>query len=110
MVVRGDDLDEGSDRRQAEAFRQRWPAWQRFGLSAYYAEDDDAVDDLAADLLERFPILHLYTAAALVAAAIEVIPTFRTPHVTLAFADLDGGLLTLRSLAHEARANPYHDR
>ena len=44
--------------RQAEAFRRRWPAWQRYGLSAYYAEDDDAVADLAADQLERFAVLR----------------------------------------------------
>lgn len=55
-------------------------------LSAYYAEDDDAVDDLAADLLERFPILRIYDPAALSAGGIEVVPTFRAPHVTLALA------------------------
>lgn len=54
VVVRGDDLDPESDRRQAKAFHLRWPDWQRFGLSAYFAEDDDAIDDLASDHLERF--------------------------------------------------------
>lgn len=110
MVVRGDDLDDGSDRRQAEAFLHRWPDWERFGLSAYYAEDEDAIVDLASDQLERFPMLHVYSADALVAAGIEVVPTFRSPHVTLAFADLDAGLRTLRSLAHETRVNAYHAR
>lgn len=65
VVVRGDDDDPSTVREQAEAFRRRYLDWGRFGLSAYYAEDDDAVDDLAADLLERFPILRIYDPAAL---------------------------------------------
>jgi hypothetical protein len=77
-----DDDDPSTARAQAEAFRRRYPDWHRFGLSAYYAEDDDAVDDLAADLLERFPILRIYDPAALSAGGIEVVPTFRAPHVT----------------------------
>ncbi len=83
VVVRGDDSDPDSRRRQAEAFRRRWPAWQRYGLSAYYTEDDDAVADLAADQLERFAVLRLYDPVALIAAGIEVVPTFRSPHVTI---------------------------
>ena len=40
----------------------------------------------------------------------EVVPTFRTPHVTIAFrGDLDERLRLLRSLMTEVRANPYHD-
>lgn len=108
VVVRGDDLDEESDRRQAGAFRRRWPDWDRFGLSAYFAEDDDAIADLAADQLERFPGLRIYRAGDLVAAGIEVVPTFRSPHVTLAFTDLDAGLRALHTVEHETRTNPYH--
>lgn len=109
VVVRGDDLGEGCDRRQAESFRRRWPDWQRFGLSAYFAEDEDAIADLAADPLERFPVLRIYRAGDLVAAGIEVVPTFRSPHVTLAFTDLDAGLLALETVEHETMANSYHD-
>lgn len=109
VVVRGDDSDPDSSRRQAEAFRRRWPAWQRYGLSAYYAEDDDAVADLAADRLERFAVLRLYDPVALIAAGVEVVPTFRRPNVTLAFGDLDLGLTTLEAVEHEVRRNPYHE-
>ncbi len=108
VVVRGDDLGQDSDRRQAKAFRLRWPEWHRFGLSAYFAEDDDAIADLAADQLERFPVLRIYRVGDLVAAGIEVVPTFRSPHVTLAFTDLDTGLSALQIVEHETRANPYH--
>jgi hypothetical protein len=107
--VRGDDDDPSTARAQAEGFRRRYPDWHRFGLSAFYAEDDDAVDDLAADLLERFPILRIYVPAALSAEGIEVVPTFRSPHVTLAFAELDTGLEVLETAPHERRENPYHE-
>lgn len=109
VLVRGDDLAPDADRQQAETFLRRWPAWNRYGLSAYYAEDDDAVADLAADQLERFPQLHLYDPVALVAAEIEVVPTFRSPHVTLAFADLEAGLAALNVVEHQIRPNPYHE-
>jgi hypothetical protein len=109
VVVRGDDLDPHSSRRQAEGFLRRWPDWQRYGLSAYFAEDDDAVADLAADQLERFPLLRLYDPAALTAAGLEVVPTFRSPHVTVAFVDLDAGLTAIETVEHETRPNPYHE-
>lgn len=108
IVVRGDDDDPSSNRVQAETFRERYPDWGRFGLSAYYAEDEDAVDDLAADLLERFPVLRLYEPGALEAAGVEVVPTFRAPHVTLAFRELEAGLHALETVPHDRRPNPYH--
>jgi hypothetical protein len=39
---------------QAERFRRRFPDWNRWGLSALYAESDTAVDDLGAGPLRRF--------------------------------------------------------
>lgn len=109
VLVRGDDLDPHSGRRQAEAFFRRWPDWQRYGLSAYFAEDDDAVADLAADQFERFPVLRVYDRAVLTAAGFEVVPTFRSPHVTVAFVDLDAGLAAIEAVEHETRPNPYHE-
>lgn len=108
VVVRGDDATPDSDRSQATAFRRRFSDWGRFGLSAYYAEDDAAVDDLASDLLERFPFLGVYEVVALLDAGFEVVPTFRSPHVTIAFTDLDEGLAALRAVAHLRRQNAYH--
>ncbi|MDA8367440.1 MAG: hypothetical protein M0Z62_10875 [Actinomycetota bacterium] len=107
--MRGEDGDPESDRRSALAFRQRWPDWGRYGLSAFYAEDDDAVDGLAAGQLERFPVLNLYRPADLAAFGLGVVPTFRSPHVTLVFAHLETGLAALRRAPHEAWSNPYHE-
>jgi hypothetical protein len=86
VVVRGDDLDPGTSREQARSFLRRFPDWGRYGLSAYYARDDAEVDDLAGDQLERFPALAVFELAPLMDAGFELVPTFRTPHVT-------GGLL-----------------
>ena len=68
------------------------------------------VDDLAADRLEPFPVLRLYRPSVLEAAGFEIVPTFRTPHVTLAFdGDLDAWIDRLRTADHSERPNPYHE-
>jgi len=110
VVVRGDDLDPGTSRHQAESFRRRYPDWRRWGLSAYHARNEAEIDDLAADQLERFPELAIYRTADLEVAGFEVVPTFRTPHITLAFSgELDAGLARLAAAVHDRRPNPYHD-
>jgi hypothetical protein len=110
LVIRGDDLDPGTARAQAMGFRQRFPGWGRWGLSAYYARSEAEVNDLAADQLERFPELVVLSIAALEHAGFEIVPTFRTPHVTIAFGgDLDGHLTILERLGTDRRSNPYHD-
>ncbi len=109
VVVRGEDLGLDAPRTQAERFRRRYPGWGRWGLSAYYAQSDGDIDDLASGQLVRFELLGIYRVSALRAAGYEVIPTFRTPHVTIAFTgDLDEGLERLRLAVHDERPNPYH--
>jgi hypothetical protein len=110
IVVRADDLIEGSSRLQAVEFRRRYPDWERWGLSGFYARNDSDVDDLAGDQLEPFPILRLYRPKVLEMAGFEIVPTFRTPHVTLAFdGELDSWLERLRAAEHDERVNPYHE-
>ncbi|MGQ0466708.1 MAG: hypothetical protein ACT4QG_15455 [Sporichthyaceae bacterium] len=110
LVLRGDDLGAfATGRHQAEAFRRRYPAWARWGLSAFFARNAAEVDDLAGDRLERFPLLACYRVADLRAAGFEVWPTFRTPHVTIAFGgDLDERLAALLATPHDTLSNPYH--
>lgn len=110
LVVRGDDLEPENSRLQAEAFRRRFPDWGRFGLSAYYARDLEEVDDLASDQLERFPRVAVIPVAALEADGFEVVPTFRTPHVTIAFlGDPSERLAALGRLVFRILENPYHE-
>lgn len=109
IVVRGEDLSPGMSKTQAERFRRRYPGWGRWGLSAFYARNDGEVEDLAGGPLRRYEMLSVFRVAALEAAGYEVIPTFRTPHVTIAFTgDLNEGLERLRLAVHDERANPYH--
>jgi hypothetical protein len=111
IVVRGDDLLAGSSHLQAEEFRRRYPDWERWGLSGFYARNQSDVDDLAGDQLERFPLLRLYRSAVLEATGFQIVPTFRTPHVTIAFGgDLEAGLERLRAADHDEWGNPYHDQ
>jgi hypothetical protein len=74
LVVRGDDLEPATSRVQAVSFRRRFPDWGRYGLSAYYARGDAEVDDLAADQLERFPVLAVFDVAALLEAGSRSCP------------------------------------
>ncbi|MBX7069263.1 MAG: hypothetical protein K1X38_07730 [Microthrixaceae bacterium] len=110
IVVRADDLIEGSSRLQAEEFRRRYPGWDRWGLSGFFARNETDVEDLAADRLERFPVLRLYRPSVLEEVGFQIVPTFRTPHVTLAFGgDLDLWIDKLRTAEHVERTNPYHE-
>lgn len=102
-----------SARRLADRFRQRFPDWGRFGVSAFYARSDLEIDHLAYDRLASYEILRVYPISALVEAGFEVVPTFRRPHVTIswrAWTDgLDAGLELLARTEHVRRANPYHE-
>jgi hypothetical protein len=110
LLVRGEYEDPSVDRAQCEAFRRRFPDWARYGLSAYAAHSDDEVQQVAADQLERFPALSLFRTATLEAAGFEVVATFRSPHMTIAFTgDLDARLRQLAGLRLELRPNPRHD-
>jgi hypothetical protein len=110
LVIRGDDMEPRTAHAQAASFRRRFPGWDRWGLSAYYARSEAEVDDLAADQLERFPQLVVLSMEALAQEGFAIVPTFRTPHVTIAFdGDLDGRLLDLARLGTDRRVNPYHD-
>ena len=83
---------------------------ESLGLSAFYARSEQEVDDLAADQLERFPIVVVFGVMELIAAGFEVVATFRTPHVTIAFdGDLDEALAELLRRGVDRRENPYHD-
>ena len=53
LVVRGvAEIEPGTSIRQAVLFQRRFPAWGRFGLSAFYARSDDEVLDLGEDRLD----------------------------------------------------------
>ena len=110
VVVRGDDTDPEADRRQAEAFLRRWPDWHRYGLSAYYAEDDDALPISPPTSWSGSPCSGSIALMPSSRLASRSSRRFRSPHVTLACVDLEPGLGALESVEHEIRPNPYHER
>jgi hypothetical protein len=110
LVVRGDAGRPAISQTQAERFLRRYPTWGRYGLSAYYARTDAEADDLAATQLVSFARLALFRIADLEAAGFELVPTFRTPHVTIAFTgDVVAWLRQLADEQLELRPNPYHE-
>jgi len=90
----------------AKVFLRRYPAWGRYGLSAYHASGDLEVDQLCRVELVRFPFV-LVLRRVVVEEAVEVVPTGHRPHVTLASTDL-AALLAAVAEAIDRRANPYH--
>ena len=92
-------------RHQAELFRRRFEGWGRYGLSAFYARSDDEVLDLGEDRLDAFATLFVYRLADVIEAGFEVVPTYRSPHVTITFYDdVDTGVALTTS--DQARTPP----
>ena len=93
--------------RQASQFRRRYPDFGRFGISGFVARDDDEVGDLGAHHLDRFAVLNVFGLADVLAAGFEVVATFRSPHVTIAFVDPpEVAVVRLLAVRHESRRNP----
>ena len=83
LVVRGDELDSAVIRADATRFRRRFPAWGRFGVSAFVAADEDEIDALCETKLRAWSTVVVFARSALETAGIQVVPTFRVPYVTL---------------------------
>lgn len=93
--------------RQASQFRRRYPDFYRFGISGFIARNEDEIVDLGAHHLDRFAQLNVFDLSDVLAAGFEVVATFRSPHVTIAFADPPGvAIVRLLSVRHETRRNP----
>jgi len=108
-VVRGDEFDSGVIAADATRFRRRFRAWGRYGVSAFVAADDDEVTALCETKLNAWAVVVVFSRAVLEQAGVEVVPTFRVPHVTLAHASLDELTHQLLSCDHRIVVNPYHE-
>jgi hypothetical protein len=109
LVVRGDELDAAVVRADAIRFHRRFPAWGRFGVSAFVAADEDEIDALCETKLRAWSTVVVFARSALETAGIEVVPTFRVPHVTLADPSLDVLTQKLLLCDHRVVVNPYHE-
>ena len=108
LVVRGGATDTDLVRTDAVRFRRRYPRWGRYGISAYFAIDDQEIDVLCETRLERFDTVAIFTRSDLVLAGVKVVPTFRRPHATLANAELELLIDGLRSCAPRIASNRFH--
>ncbi|MGH9107639.1 MAG: hypothetical protein ACRDZX_17775 [Acidimicrobiales bacterium] len=88
LVVRGDALEPSVLRADALRFMRRYPAWGRYGVSAFFAGDREEVEALCETKLQRFATVVIFRREDLLAAGVDVVPTFRAPHVTLAAPSL----------------------
>lgn len=71
-----------------------------------YARSDDEVLDLAEDRLVVFASLFVFRLDDVIDAGFEVIPTYRSPHVTIAFYDEpDVAVPRLLAVRHRVIAN-----
>jgi hypothetical protein len=110
LVVRGlASIEPETSIRQAELFRRRFAAWGRYGLSAFFARSDDEVLDLGEDRLDAFETLFVYRVVDIVEAGFEIVPTYRSPHVTITFyTDVGEGIARLLAVDHRVMINPAH--
>jgi len=111
LVVRGvASIEPETSRRQAELFRPI----RRLGplrVVGAYARSDDEVLDLAEDRLDAFATLFVYRLADVIDAGLEVVPTYRSPHVTITFYDdVDIGVARLLAVSHRTVTNPAFGR
>jgi hypothetical protein len=109
LVVRGDELRPEILRTDALRFFRRYRTWGRYGVSAFSAVDEPEVEAICETRLERFEMVVLYDRPDLERAGIEIVPTIRRPHVTLAHQSLDALVHGLRSCQHGTLANRYFD-
>jgi hypothetical protein len=110
MVVRGDVLDGELLHADAARFSRRFPEWDRAGVSGYYARDENEVGALCQTKLVNFETVVVFARADLERSGIDVVGTFRTPHVTLAARDIHTLLAALIGCPHQVRDNPYHGK
>jgi hypothetical protein len=55
----------------------------------FYAASASEVDALCESKLNAFPVVAVFDRTDIEASGLLVVPTFRTPHVTIAHEDLD---------------------
>jgi len=110
LVVRGDVLDGELIRADAARFSRRYPEWARTGVSGYYARDENEVGALCRTKIVNFETVVVFARSDLERNGIDLVGTFRTPHVSLTASDIQTLLEALLRCPHEVRDNPYHGK
>ena len=108
FVVRGDELDASLLAADASRFHERFIEWGRFGISAFQATSEPEIDVVCQTRLVRFASVVVFRRADLEMAGVEIVPTFRRPHVTLCHEQLDELVTRLLRCEHSVLPNPYN--
>jgi hypothetical protein len=108
LVIRGDELDPQLLAEDAYRFHERFRDWARYGISAFEADTEAEIDAVCQTRLVRFATVVVFERDALERAGVDVIPTFRRPHVTLCHQLLDELIERLLHCPHRVLRNPYH--
>ena len=109
LVVRGNLLEAAVLRADASLVSERYPTWELTGVSSFYARNSQEVAVLCETKLDRFALVFTFRRADLESAGVQILATYRTPHVTLAAASADALTQMLQSCPHERLQNPYHE-
>jgi hypothetical protein len=107
LVIRGDVLDEQVLRSDAQRFSRRFQGWERFGVSGFLAASEAEITQLFETRLDRYATVIVYRRADLEALGVEVVATFRVPHVTIAHRELDALVMVILTCDHGSLDNPY---
>ncbi|HWD51245.1 MAG TPA: hypothetical protein VG412_02505 [Acidimicrobiales bacterium] len=110
LVVRGEDLDPEILRADASRFLRRFGGWGKYGISAFLAADESEVDVLCETRLEAFTEVVVFTRSDLEGSGVEVVATFRRPHVTLAHVELNALVNGILTCEHRVLRNPHHHK
>jgi hypothetical protein len=108
LVIRGDELDPMLLAEDAPRFHERFPDWGRYGISAFEADNDAEIDAVCQTRLVRFATVVVFERNVLDRAGVQIVPTFRRPHVTLCHEALDELVDRLLQCEHRVLRNPYH--
>lgn len=108
FVVRGDEIDATLLAEDASRFRERFVEWDRYGISAFQATNEAEIDAICQTRLVRFTTVVVFRRADLQRAGVQIVPTFRRPHVTLCHEQLDELVTRLTRCEHRVLRNPYN--
>ena len=65
LVIRGDELDRTLLAEDASRFHERFPDWDRYGISAFEPDNDAEIDVVCQTRLVRFPTVVVFEREAL---------------------------------------------
>lgn len=92
----------------ASRFRERFVDWGRYGISAFEANSRAEIDAICQTCLVRFSTVVVFERNSVELAGVDIVATFRRPHVTLCHERLDALVAGLLHCEHRVLENPYN--